>query len=355
MFFSLCLSYKYKTCSRHFRVPPPYPTNTPNWGTLPYPEPTHRGHFCEDILASKVSADEGSRHRDNEVEDGDDQSLHWPHFGEEPGQETFRSASSTRPFYQLPPPSARLPSNSKPEQLRLKSWAMEWEGGPRLTHPSERLSQPDFPVPHLAFPGHWEFRHALDPWKKKKQRISEWKQPREYSWSVWAQPSLLPNTLVLSSPWILSRTSWSLLWDQAFQRRDVFFQSPCIPLFLWARCMPEKSRVLCQKNGSRHISTSTTFKNQSPSELTVSVNRMGTVSGLYTAQSFYSPLILVVYKPGFHTVSFICASSSCRALLSGATGSTHGRVGSYLTGDIAGDPLIFLIGQLYLNLFQTSN
>lgn len=72
---SLCLSCKYKTCSKHFRVPPPYP-NTPNWGTLPYPEPTHRGHFCEDILASKVSADEGSRHRDNEVEDGDDQSLH---------------------------------------------------------------------------------------------------------------------------------------------------------------------------------------------------------------------------------------------------------------------------------------
>lgn len=229
LFFSLCLSYKYKTCSRHFRVPPPYPTNTPNWGTLPYPEPTHRGHFCEDILASKVSADEGSRHRDKEVEDGDDQSLHWPHFGEEPGQETFRSASSTRPFYQLPPPSARLPSNSKPEQLRLKSWAMEWEGGPWMTHPSERLSQPDFPVPHLAFPGHWEFRHALDPWKKKKQRISERKKPREYSWSVWAQPSLLPNTLVLSSPWILSRTSWILLWIKHF-REETCFSSPHVSL-----------------------------------------------------------------------------------------------------------------------------
>lgn len=94
--------------------------------------------------------------------------------------------------------------------------------------------------------------------------------------------------------------------DQAFQRRDVYFQYPCIPLLLWARCMPEKSRVLCQKNGSRLISTSTTFKNQSPSEPTVSVNRMGTVFGLYAAQSFYSPLILIVYKPGFHTFFHLC-------------------------------------------------
>lgn len=47
--------------------------------TLEYsalPGLTYRGHFCEDVLASKVSAGEGSYYRHNEVEDGDDQSFH---------------------------------------------------------------------------------------------------------------------------------------------------------------------------------------------------------------------------------------------------------------------------------------
>lgn len=151
-------------------------------------------------------------------------------LGRSPGKKLLGQHPPWGPFIsQLPPPSARLPSNSKPEQLRLKSWAMKWEGGPRLTHPSDRLSQPDFLVPHLAFPGHWEFHHALDPWKKKKQRISEWKQPREYSFVSLGSALFIPNTLVLSSPWILSRTSWSLLWIKHF-REETYISSTRVSL-----------------------------------------------------------------------------------------------------------------------------
>lgn len=200
------------------------------------------------------------------------------------------------------------------------------------------------------------------PWilgKRKKQRISEWKQlrgsPASIHLAVWAQPSLLPNTLVLPSPWILPGTSWILLWTtgQAFQRRDIGSQYPCTPLLLRGRSIQRIGRSHVRRMAPGSSPPSITFKTQSPSEARVSVNELGIVFGLYAAQSFYGPLI--VYKPSFHVASFICTSSQSRALLSGATQSVYWRAGPYLTGDIAGDPLIFLIGQMYLNLLQTGN
>lgn len=156
---------------------------------------------------------------------------------------------------------------------------------------------PHILVSHLPGPGHLESHHALNPGKKKKQMISEWKQirgsPESSHLLVWAQPFLIPrSTVTLSYAWILlSVTSWILFWttDQAFQRKDTGSQYSFTPRLFWGRSTPENSREPCWKKGPMLIPISTTLKNRSPSKPRVSVNELGIIFGFYATQSCFGP------------------------------------------------------------------
>lgn len=192
--FSLCKAFSHISFLSY---------NTPTtWSNLSCPVLTHRGHFCEDILASKISTDKGSCHCDNEVEDGDDQSFHWPHFGKKPREETFRLASSKRPSYLMA---------ASPHQLGFSQTASLSSSGLTPAHWSGKECH-DWPFPGRSFstwfpstspcfPRSLRIPPCLESWEKEKasdfRMEAVQRQPREYSFSVWAQSSLFPQTLTV--------------------------------------------------------------------------------------------------------------------------------------------------------------